>query len=484
MPYITWVIGCLLIFTSVDVHGMQRIGTFDNPKPISSVLRDENKDGNPDLLGSSITTSGRATVGSFVFHQAHFISYMQDAGAGIMLYSENLDKKINVGDSLVVSGKLKLYYGKPEIVIDSLKRIPAKPRVFPPLELIKTFEDPERYLSQLVEGEAIVTGLDLNKGATNITISPMDTARLSMWVYISNNHIHKKDFKLSRLSLGDRIIIKGILDKYLINGDVIYEIMPRSPDDITYARLPQKFLSAILWGSGIFIFMGFAWVFMLRKQVEARTNELSKALEDNNVLMQEFHHRVKNNLSIIVGLIELKIMAAHDRELKDSLEDTKSRINSLTLIHDKLYQKQLYTEVRLDGYLKELVEAIHSTFSDRSKSVNKKFKLEPVKIPVNKAVNCGLLVNEVVVNAFKHAFCEDLEGELEVVLKKIKDEETILLSIKDNGPGFEGNFTNKNNDGIGTMLIESIADQLKADIHIDGCNGNGTCVSLSIPLTS
>ena len=465
---------------AVAAGGTQTIGDFDQPKSIAEVLVDHNNDQRLDLLGKTVTVSGRAAVASFVFHRDYFTSFLQDADAAIMLYSDSLDQKISAGDSLVVSGKLKLYYGKPEIVIDSLYSVDVPNRVFPPIALNNFFKDPERYLSHLVEGEAIVTGMNLSEDFINITISPADTTRQSMWVYISRDHTFKNDFKFSRLSLGDRITITGILAKYIINDDVIYEIMPRYPGDIGYVHLPKKIRTAILWGAGILLLFGLGWIFLLRKQVKSRTIKLSKALDDNKILLQEFHHRVKNNLSMIVGLIELKIMAANDNRLINSLEDTKSRINSLALIHDKLYQKKNFREVRLDIYLKDLVEAINSSFRTNNQNVESKFSLEPVKISVDKAVTCGLLVNELVVNAFKHAFCDNKHNKLEIVLEKEEGEEAIQLSIKDNGPGIDGNFTDLNSNGIGSMLIESIAEQLDAELEIDGKEGMN--ILLRIPI--
>jgi two-component sensor histidine kinase len=199
-------------------------------------------------------------------------------------------------------------------------------------------------------------------------------------------------------------------------------------------------------------------------------------LEEKEILMQEIHHRVKNNLAKIVALLDLQISVADHPAVEKSLSNSKSRINSMTLIHEKLYQTQKYQTVRLDHYLKDLVTTIHQTYNNESQNVRLEFDLDEVSFSVDKTVVCGLLVNELVVNAFKYAFANNDDGVLSISLKK--DGNNIQLKISDDGPGLPGEFGKIQGEGLGTILIQNFADQLEADMQVHS-DDNGTSFSFT-----
>ena len=148
----------------------------------------------------------------------------------------------------------------------------------------------------------------------------------------------------------------------------------------------------------------------------------------------------------------------------------------MTLIHEKLYQTQKYQAVRLDSYLRNLVTTIHQTFNDESRNVRLDFELDNVSFSVDKTVVCGLLVNELVVNAFKYAFSDKDEGVLNISLKK--DGKNIQLKISDDGPGLPGEFGKIQGEGLGTILIQNFAEQLEADLQVQS-DENGTSFSFT-----
>lgn len=436
-------------------------------KPVSEVMVDANNDGELDLLGQYVTVSGQATVASSVFSDQNLMVYLQDSKAGLIVYSDTLKHDVARGDSLIVAGRLQMYYGKPEIVVDSLRIVQTGLRRPSPIPLRKAFENPHRYLGMFVEGEAIVTSSDF----TELTISPSDTSQTSLTVYVRDGHRYREDFDFDMLRVGDRIKIRGVMDLYKsqATGETIYEILPRSPDDVQYAGIPQRYLKYLLLGAGILILIIGGWIWSLKKQVRSKTKDLKKALEDRAILMQEIHHRVKNNLAMIAGLLDLQMDTTSLEEVKDRLEDSKSRIQSMALIHDKLYQTESYQSVRLDTYIKELVEAIHKTFADRQGDVDLRFSLDPIEITVDRAVTCGLLVNELVVNAFKHAFHSNGQDILEVELNEQQDEATLVIS--DNGPGLPDDF-GESSESLGSLLIDTFASQLEAEMDVESDNGS------------
>lgn len=456
----------------------QQIDDVQTIYSVSEALADRDEDGNIDLLNQTVVISGRASVDNLIFNEQRLSVYMQDESAGIQVFSGTLKADISEGDSLVVKGTLELYYDKPEIVADTVYVVDAPPRVPTPKTLSRVAPNPENYLGMLVQGRAVVSQKNASSGYRGLKISINDSTEHISEVYISQSHRLKDEFNLELLSIGDEIEISGILGKFvfLTSGTVIYHIMPRTTDDIKALGFPRKYLSYLGWfGIASFVLI-FGWIFVLRRQVKSKTNELSVALEEKEILMQEIHHRVKNNLAKIVALLDLQISVADHPAVEKSLSNSKSRINSMTLIHEKLYQTQKYQTVRLDHYLKDLVTTIHQTYTNEKQKVRLDFDLDEVTFSVDKTVVCGLLVNELVINAFKYAFADKDEGVLSIVLKK--KGENIRLSISDDGPGLPGEFGKIQGEGLGTILIQNFAEQLDADMQVHS-DEHGTSFSFT-----
>ncbi len=451
---------------------------MENVYSVSEALADVDSDGNIDLLNQTVVITGRASVDNLIFNEQRLSVYIQDDRAGIQVFSGTLKADISRGDSVVVKGTIDLYYDKPEIIADSIYVVDSQPRTPTPKSLSQVATNPEDYLGMLVRGRAVVSQKNASSGYRGLTISVGDSTEHIMEVYISQSHRLKDEFNLELLSIGDEIEITGIVGKFVFqtSGTVIYHIMPRTPGDIKPLGFPRKYLSYLGWFGITSLVLIFGWNFVLRKQVKSKTNELSVALEEKEILMQEIHHRVKNNLAKIVALLDLQISVADHPAVEKSLSNSKSRINSMTLIHEKLYQTQKYQTVRLDHYLKDLVTTIHQTYNNESQNVRLEFDLDEVSFSVDKTVVCGLLVNELVVNAFKYAFANNDEGVLSISLKK--DGNNIRLKISDDGPGLPGEFGKIQGEGLGTILIQNFADQLEADMQVHS-DDNGTSFSFT-----
>lgn len=150
------------------------------------------------------------------------------------------------------------------------------------------------------------------------------------------------------------------------------------------------------------------------------------------------------------------------------------------LIHEKLYKTDSLSGIELGKYIKDLIESIHETFSELKNSFCLQFDLDEVKLETDRVIHCGLLVNELVVNAYKHAFSKQSSGLLHVSLKKKNSE--IILSVCDNGPGLSDYFQLEGDGSLGTMLITSFAENLNATIEISESDEGGTCFSFRIPV--
>ncbi|MEX2477720.1 MAG: histidine kinase dimerization/phosphoacceptor domain -containing protein [Gracilimonas sp.] len=477
VPRLAMIFPVLLLVFNYSLFAQQ----VEDVEPIYSVseaLADKDGDGEIDLLDQNIMITGRASVNNLIFNEQRLSVYIQDDLAGIQVFSGTLKADVKRGDSLIVKGTVRLYYDKPEIVADTVYVVDDQPKVPVPKSLSMVATNPEEYFGMLVQGRAVVSRKNASSGYRGLTISVQDTSERILEVYISQSHRLRDEFNLDLLSIGDEIEVTGVLGKFLFQtrGTVIYQVMPRTPDDIKTLGFPKIYLSYLVWfGIPLLAFI-FGWNFILRRQVRSKTQELSAALKEKEILMQEIHHRVKNNLAKISALLDLQISTADHPAVEKSLSNSKSRINSMALIHDKLYQTQKYRVVRLDNYLKDLITTIHQTYTDERHSVSLNFDLKEVSLSVDKAVVCGLLVNELVVNAFKYAFKDNDAGMLTVVLKK--EGEKIQFSISDNGPGLPMAFEKMKKEGLGTILIQNFAEQLEAEMQVRS-NENGTSFSFT-----
>jgi two-component sensor histidine kinase len=198
----------------------------------------------------------------------------------------------------------------------------------------------------------------------------------------------------------------------------------------------------------------------LKQNLVTHQNELENSLNEKETLLAEIHHRVKNNLAVISGMLQIQSFKETDEEFQKKLMDSTMRIKSMANIHEQLYQSQSFSNMDFETGLKNLVKTIIDTMSD-GKSVNTSFKLEPVKLNINQAVPCSLIVNEVVTNSLKHAFKDRNDGVISVSLAKIEQE--LRLKITDNGPGFKNEENSRESNSLGLELIHTLAHQLEAD---------------------
>jgi len=217
---------------------------------------------------------------------------------------------------------------------------------------------------------------------------------------------------------------------------------------------------------------------------EQKKNEdqIKKSLEEKQVLLAEIHHRVKNNLAVISGLLHLQAWNAKDDEAKRVLQESELRVQSISLVHEMLYQSDSLAYIRYDQYVKDLLQAISSMYIDMKTSVKLATELDEVEVNVNQAIPCSLLLNEIVVNAYKHAFEGLEEGIIDVRLKKNGTD--VILSVSDNGHGFDREAFEES-DSLGSTLIKTLTKQLKGHFTISqNSSGAGSTFEINFPRES
>ncbi len=212
-----------------------------------------------------------------------------------------------------------------------------------------------------------------------------------------------------------------------------------------------------------------------RKQKEQK---IQAALEEKNILLGEIHHRVKNNLQIVHSLLDLQSTRIQDDAVLEMLRDSQNRIRSMALIHQTLYQSNDFARVNFSNVLEALVPSLVESYGIDSGAVVFSINANEVLLPLNIAIPCGLIVNELVTNALKHAFPEGRQGEIRIEL--LKQDTQILLSVSDNGAGVPADFELEKRSTLGLQLVSLLADQISAQLAIERANPTRFSLTFSL----
>lgn len=197
--------------------------------------------------------------------------------------------------------------------------------------------------------------------------------------------------------------------------------------------------------------------------------EIKEALNEREVLLAEIHHRVKNNLAVVSGIMQLQIFESEDEKLKEKLDVCQTRIKSIGLIHELLYQSSSFSRISFNKAIKRLVEEI-SLMTKTDKQIDVNVNLEKVDLNVNQAIPFTLILNELLTNVYKHAFPDQGSGRIDLTLKEKGDR--VHLILKDNGVGLPEDVTIKNVSSLGFKLVEVLSKQLNADLKYESDGGS------------
>ncbi len=193
--------------------------------------------------------------------------------------------------------------------------------------------------------------------------------------------------------------------------------------------------------------------------IQSQNRSITQALDDKEVLLREVHHRVKNNLQIMVSLLDIQADQADRVSAREILQASKGRVQSMALIHQKLYQQDHMAELQFDTYLKQLVGDIQAMFQDGA-GVRIAFELKPCTLGIDQAVPLGLILNELVTNAYKYAFVGRPNGQLCVGLHPGADHQYVL-TVEDDGPGLPADFELSKSETLGLNLIKGLTRQMR-----------------------
>lgn len=247
----------------------------------------------------------------------------------------------------------------------------------------------------------------------------------------------------------------------------------------------------LVYNNIIAFFVTIILVYLVVKLINHQSNEamallhneqkaqiaISHSLKEKDVLLAEIQHRVKNNLAIITGLLNLQTEKAPCEESRLLMIESKNRVMSIAMVHDRLYKKDNLSKINLHLYLSELVHELVNSFPIDNKEIKILEELNNVDLEITKAVPIGLIINEALTNCLKHAFTKEIEKPvIKIKLQLIYDR--IQITLTDNGIGYS-DTVNRRDTALGLSLIESLADQIDGKVVFK--NEGGACMSLVFP---
>jgi PAS domain S-box-containing protein len=206
---------------------------------------------------------------------------------------------------------------------------------------------------------------------------------------------------------------------------------------------------------------------------------LRQSLRERGVLLQEVHHRVKNNLQVISSLINLQIRKLEAGTSRDALEECQTRVQAIALIHEKLYQSKDYAQIPFSDYARSLASNVFHASGVSPGTVLLDLAIEDLALAVDKAIPCGLVLNELITNSLKHGFGQGRSGTIRVELATLEGGR-LLLAVRDNGVGLPVGMDVRKTESLGLQLVCTLAQQLEAELEVSG-GGDGASFELTFP---
>ena len=210
-----------------------------------------------------------------------------------------------------------------------------------------------------------------------------------------------------------------------------------------------------------------------------RAQEVIREQKDRaEMLLAEVNHRIANSLGLVVALIRMQASVMQDQRTIDALQETQMRINAIASVHRRLYTSHEVGTVQLDEYLHSLLEELEASMTDEKRPHHVALTCDRLTIATDKAITLGLIISELVTNAFKYAYDEEHAGEIRVLVERA-GEGRISLRVEDDGPGFDPAAPARGS-GLGTRLLAAMSGSLKSEIVYE--RDGGTCARLSFDI--
>lgn len=303
------------------------------------------------------------------------------------------------------------------------------------------------------------------------------------WTEVKGNLIQIGRYKKGKHKFLIRINTHGFNAKFGITKSLELNFEPKYYETYLYmGLLIVAFIFTLIITYRISIFFSKKREAYLKEKIKEQTSELElsiidlqqskesldKSLQVKNILLKEIHHRVKNNLQLVMSILNIQASDKENTSIEGFIEKGQSRITSMVLIHENLYQKEDIGNINFETYTESLVKNIRTTFGETSDRIDVHIKMKNVFFNVQTSIPLGLIINELVTNSFKHGFPNEKSGLITISIEQINNT-NYKLAIEDTGIGFPKDKEDKKS--IGLELVSLLVLQLKGKLTIDSKNG-------------
>ncbi len=204
--------------------------------------------------------------------------------------------------------------------------------------------------------------------------------------------------------------------------------------------------------------------------IKEAEDKIKASLKEKELLLQEIHHRVKNNLQIISSLLNLQEVYIKDEKDLEIFKESQNRIKSMAFIHEQLYKSSDFAKINFANYIHDLLAYLSYSHNLNPQKIKINIKVEDVHLDINTAIPCGLIINELVTNSIKYAFPDERSGTITVYLYSYHEDEYVLI-ISDDGIGLPEDIDFKTTATLGLQLVYNLSNQLEGSIELDRING-------------
>ncbi|MFT3794861.1 histidine kinase dimerization/phosphoacceptor domain -containing protein [Flavobacterium sp.] len=215
-----------------------------------------------------------------------------------------------------------------------------------------------------------------------------------------------------------------------------------------------------------------------QEEITSKNQSLEKVIKEKEWLLREIHHRVKNNLHMVVGLLASQTEFLKGKEAVDAIAESQRRVEAMAMIHQKLYQSENLSMIDMPSYIVELTSYLKSSINNEN--IRFALDVEKIQFPISHSIPIGLILNEAITNALKYAFPDNQPGIIRIVLKKLQDD-AFSLTISDNGIGLPEDFDLQQTHTLGLQLIQGLSDDIQAELKITSAQGTKIEMHFSIP---
>ncbi|MCG8572737.1 MAG: HAMP domain-containing protein [Spirochaetes bacterium] len=194
-----------------------------------------------------------------------------------------------------------------------------------------------------------------------------------------------------------------------------------------------------------------------RDELQLMQNQLQKTLKEKDILLREIHHRIKNNMALVSSFLSLQALYSENKEFKKLMDITKNRLKAMVLIHNILYKSENLSRISVREYIDALINEIKKSFLMDNKNISYIINIEDISFNMDFMLSCGIIVNELITNALKHAFTDIDDPQVQITFKQKGDQ--YLLTIQDNGKGLPENFNPEKSNTLGMNIVDQLVKQ-------------------------